>query len=301
MKARDDMITTRSFDSYPKDLGLVLDFSDVAALLPKDAGEGYVPATHWRLHNTFSGGDEDKAVKTRRNIDAEARTIGFYQDEEQDDLVDIGASAMIVKRVGQMHLTLPQTFDFALSRVHAAAFDALKLYGPELFEQTQMMFIVQRTDIEPQEAHRNNFANWHSHSSSNENYDMLYSFFNTLGTEVKTSTHHGQRITEVEMTAPNNSILRIGAEVSHRSQVNTSKEDIRREWGALTINVEQPKSQRNQNYLSTNRVMVDRDDPNFDVFKDKAADILVSDASLQVLEEPETLLDVTDAEAEYSL
>lgn len=304
MKTRDDMITTRYFDSYPKDQGLVIDMAEIAEHLPEDAGIDYIAATDWRLTSTFgfsssNEGPSLKELQHRRSIDAETHIIASYEDEPQDNLPDFGASGMIVKRVGDMHLALPEIFDFALGRVNVAANDALKLYGPELFKEAEMLLIVQRTDIEPQEAHRQPFASWHDHLSGGQNIDMIYSFSNTLGTESRLSTHKGRRIEPVEMTTPNARLMRIGGEVAHRSQRNESEQDIRREWGALTINIKPSDNRRARNFLSTNRTMVKPDDPNFGEFKAKAAKILGDDFSVQAYEKPKTLIEENDIDVEY--
>ena len=303
MKVRDDIITTRFFDSYPKDAGLVIDFADVADLLPEDAGEGYVQSTDWRIgsSHSYSSKGEGKDIQVRRAKDAESRIIGSFDVEPQDELVDFGAGGMLVKKVGDMHLALPQTFDFALSRVNTAAFDALKLYGPELFGQAEMMLIVQRTDIEPEEAHRNVFSRWHNHRDNGENVDMVYSFFNVMGTENQLTSHDGRQIVPVELVVPDASILRIGGEIAHRSQTNNTDHDIRREWGALIINFKPPTAFRNRNYLSHNPTMVGRDSDLFDGFKDKAAEILSSDTRVHALDEPETVIDELGIDVEYTM
>ena len=303
MKTRDDMITTRYFDSYPKDQGLVIDMADIAEHLPEGAGIDYIAATDYRLTSTFgfssSDGKSLADLKHQRSIDAETHIIAAYDAEPQDDLPDFGASGMVVKRKGQMHLAMPEIFDFALSRVNAAAQDALKLYGPEQFKDAEMLLIVQRTDIEPQEAHRQPFASWHDHLSGGQNIDMIYSFSNTLGTESKLSTHQGRRIEPVELVTPNARIMRIGGEIAHRSQRNVTEHDIRREWGALTINFKPSDNRRAQNFLSTNATMVKPDDPRFEGFKEKAAKILGDDFSVQAYEKPKTLIEENDVDVEY--
>lgn len=296
MKIRSDAISTHYFMDYPSDSGLILDFRDAASQLPEAAGEKYVHATDWRLTSTFS---RDPEAQKLRNKDAETRIIALCDDISQEELPDFTFSAMTVKRPGDMHLAIPDILGFTLSRVHAAAFDALKLYGPDIFEKAKMSFIVQRTDIEQGETHRPHVSQWHNHISGGENTDMVYLFHNVLGTENKLSSHNGASISPVTIIAPDYSLSRVGGEIIHRPQLNDGDE-LRREWGALIVNIEPAQQTRMRNNSgSFNNVMVTRDHSNFERFKEKADQVLDEDARLHVLPAPETLIDYTDAHIEY--
>lgn len=296
MKIRSDAISTTHINNCSKDDGLVLDFNEAAQNLPEGTGADYIQATDWRLTSTFS---RDPEIAASRRKDAETRIIALCDDVSQDDLPDMTFSAILVKRVGDMHLCVPEVLDFALNRVHAAAFDALNLYGAEVFEKAKMRFIVQRTDVETGEAHRPHVAKWHDHLSGGENTDMVYLFHNVLGTENKLSSHNGASISPVTIVAPDHSLSRVGGEIIHRPQSNNGGE-LRREWGALIVNIEPAQQTRlRSNGGSYNTVMLDRDNPNFEKFKEKADQVLGEDTRLHVLPESKTLIDYTGAHIEY--
>ncbi len=297
MKIRSDAISTRVMNECSSDKGLVLDFNDHAKNLPDGTGADYIQAKDWRLTSSFS---RDPEVTASRSKDAETRVIALCDDVEQEDLPDMTFSSFLVKRVGDMHLCLPEIMDFSLSRVHAAAMDALNLYGSELFEKASMKFIVQRTDVEAGDTHRPHVARWHDHLSNGENTDMVYLFHNVLGTENRFTSHDGKPIAPVTVIAPDNSLSRVGGEVIHRPQTNDGDE-LRREWGALIINIEPAiQTRANSNGSSYNNSSVKLEDPKFETFKEKADQILDADTRLHVLDESETLIDYVGADIEYT-
>ncbi len=297
MKTRPDSISTRYLNNYSRDEGLVLDFNEVAQNLPEGTGADYVHARDCRLTSFFSR-DPD-AYSTRRK-DAETRVIALCDDVPQEALPDCTFSSMIVKRVGDMHLAIPEILDFTLSRVNASAFDALKLYGAELFEKAKMTFIVQRTDVESGEVHRPHVAKWHDHLSDGEHTDMVYLFHNVLGTENRLSSHNGASISPVTITAPDFSLSRVGGEIIHRPQVNEGGE-LRREWGALIVNIDPPILTRaRSNGGSYNNVLVQRDSSNFEPFKEKANKVLDEDVRLHILPESETLINYVGVGIDYT-
>lgn len=297
MKIRSNAISTTYINGCSRDEGLVLDFNEAAQNLPEGTGADYIHAKDWRLGAVSSRNPD--ACSTRRK-DAETRVIALCDDVPQEALSDCTFSSMIVKRVGDMHLALPEILDFTLSRVNAAAFDALKLYGPELFEKAKMTFIVQRTDVESGEVHRPHVAKWHDHLSGGENTDMVYLFHNSLGTENRLTSHNGSSISPVTIIAPDYSLSRVGGEITHRPQLNEGDE-LRREWGALIINIEPAILSRARcNGGSFNNVLVTRDDSNFEPFKEKANQVLDEDTRLHVLPESKTLIDYVGVDIAYT-
>lgn len=284
---RPQTLNTAYFRSHPRDKGLVLDFNDAAQGLDKDAGADYVSAVDYRVKSTFSS--DPLVIKQRRAL-AETHIIATCDDEPQDNLPDITCSAMTVKPAGSMHIALPEVFDFALSRINAAAHDALKFIGPENFEKASLSLIIQRTDLESGNTHRPHVSNWHDHVSGGQNSDLVYLFHNKIGTEYKFSTHKGENIQSKELTAPDQTLARVGGEITHRPQTNQG-EDVRREWGALIVNIEPAVQSRASNYRSDNSNLVKRDNPLFGLFKERAAEILAADDRLHVLDEPTTLIE----------
>ena len=297
MKIRSNAISTTHINGCSRDEGLVLDFNEAAQNLPEGTGADYIHAMDGRLTSVFS---RDPDADSKRRKDAETRIIALCDDVPQEDLPDMTFSSIIVKRSGDMHLALPEILDFTLSRVHAAALDALKLYGPELFEEAKMKFIVQRTDVEKGNTHRPHVAKWHDHLSGGEHTDMVYLFHNVLGTENRLTSHNGSSISPITIIAPDHSLSRVGGEVIHRPQLNEGDE-LRREWGALIVNIKPPiLSRANSNGGSYNNVLVTRDNSNFEPFKEKADQVLDEDTRLHILPEPETLIDYTGADIDYT-
>ena len=291
MKIRDDVIKTDYFNTYPADMGLVIDFADFEDLLSVDAGADYVQVMDYRLTSIFSGNSADTLqAKSQRAKDAEPLLVATFDSAPQEDLPDIVSSAMTIKNPGDMHIALPEFFDFSLSRVHTAAFDALKLLGPDVFKESNMLFIVQRTDVESGETHRPHVAQWHDHVSGGQNTDLVYLFHNNLGTENRVTAHNGEAVKPIELIMPDNSLSRVGGEIVHRPQENVGV-DLRREWGGLTINIQPKHGGRGQNYLAENPVMIDRDHDLFEQFKSTASQILSADQTIHPLHEPETLVD----------
>ncbi len=288
-KAKVTPLSTAYFREHPSNRGLVLDFTKSAAALSPDTGEDYVGAYDWRLGFRYE--DESKSAAERRADIAEPRIIARYRPEKQSGLPDITSNGFDIKKPGDMHICLPDVFDFALPRISIAAKDALQLLGAEGFRNANLSFVIQRTDIEPGEFHRPHFTDWHDHRCNGENIDAVYLFGNRLGTDVKLFTHSGSDIRTTELSAPDGSVMRIGAEILHRSRQNTGEEILRREWGAVIVNIEMPKMGRGRPARSENSVYVGEDDPLFTRFKTAAERILKRDRSTQPLAEPQTLID----------
>ncbi len=290
--SRPPKMNNNFFREHSREKGLVLDFNDAAKEMDFDGSQDYVQAMDYRLHSTFSRDAE--AVKAR-SAHAETHIIATCDDVDQENLADITCDAMTVKRAGDMHIALPEAYDFTLSRINAAALDALKLYGPEVFEETSMLLIVQRTDVDPGDCHRPHISNWHDHISGGQNTDTVYLFHNKLGTEYRFNTHKGQKIDQVEIAAPDNTLARVGGEIIHRPQTNQGDE-LRREWGALIVNIKPAVMTRASNYRSDNNALVKADNPLFDAFKQRAQEILDADTRLHVLDEPQTLIEYTQTD-----
>ena len=280
-------LDTRYFESHPSDRGLVLDFAQAATDLPSATGAEFVEAFDWRVR---SASLSDASAQERRRRDAETQIIAFCDDEPQEDLPDITCNALSVKKPGDLHICLPDVFDFALSRINCAAADALRLFGAERFERTSMLFIVQRTDVEPDTCHRPHISHWHDHLSNGQNMDMVYLFHNVLGTENRFFHHNGEAINAVELVAPDNSLSRIGGEIVHRPQQNEGA-TLRREWGALILNIKPQAVRRRELPRSMNSVAIERGSTHFDAFKDAASRILDGDKRLHPLPSPQTLID----------
>lgn len=297
--SKPDTINTSYFLKHPKDRGLVLDFEETAKTLPNNTGNHYIAVLDQRISSSTYPYSKRQSFEKHRAIDAETHIVALYDDGPQEELPDITNNAMRIKKPETMHISLPDIFDFTLSRIYISALDALKLYGAETFKKTEMWFIVQRTDVAPGQCHRPHISNWHNHISSGENTDLTYLFHNLLGTENRLIRHKGQKIQTLELIIPDGAISRLGGEIDHRPQQNNLNTVLRRLWGGLIIKLEQEQTSRNANNRAENTVMINRNDPMFKRFKDAAEHILKYDTRIHTLDSPQTLIEYSGTNVEY--
>lgn len=277
---RPDTISTSFLSQLSREGGLLLDFEFVAQNMPDNAGKDYVRVN-------MAGGENAK----KRAALAEAHVITLREPVDLTNAPDVTANGMVIKNSGDFHVGLPEVFDFTLSRVQAACLDALQLYGADRFKDTQMMMVVHRTDIDPDEAHRPVFSKWHNHVNDSGNIDFAYLFHDVLGTEYQFDTHKGVPIERTELAAPNGLMTRMGSELMHRSRENDTGEVLRREWGAILVHHTKPPLTRADNGRSFNRGLVGRDSPNFDIFAHKGLESLRIDTTTNILPETRTLIE----------
>lgn len=275
-------LNTQYFTNHPKEESFVIDLQDDVSALSQDVGADYVSAQDWRVKNGASFSPDAQDVREHRKDDAKTKVIATFPTHATDDLPDITAGGMIIKRSGTMHLALPDVFETSLPKIHAAAQNVLQLGGAEYFKNSEMTLVVQRTDIEPQQAHRPHFAHWHNHSEKGENADLVFLWHDVMGTE--------HRVEGQEVVAPDNVLTRMGGEQEHRSQTNDTDEKVHREWGALVVKSEAQKPTRSSNYMSENHALyVGRDDPLFGEFSDAAQAVLEQNSSFHILDDPQDL------------
>ena len=301
MTAQSSTLNTDYFNRRPfSGHGFILDFKEAARALPADTGRDYIPALDWRVKNgNMYSGAERQELLTRRRSDAETKIIATFDPKDTSNLPDITACAFNVKKAGDMYIAVPDALETVLPKIHTAAMDALQLYGAELFAKTNMSFIVQRNTIETGEAARPHFAHWHNHITNHESIDMAYLFHDILGTENKLTHHNGASIKTTEVIAPDHVMTRFGGEIMHRSQPNENKTS-RREWGALTINIEPARGGRSQNHRSENDAQVSENSAFFDAFKKAANHVIGQDQSVHRLEHPQTLIEFTNTHIEHN-
>ncbi|MBI1300564.1 MAG: hypothetical protein GC137_02800 [Alphaproteobacteria bacterium] len=266
---RPNVLDTAYLRQHPANRGLVIDFADAAACVPEDAGKDYVEARDWRLRQAFAGQKE----RDRRSRDAESQILAFVRDEDQAALPNITSDGIDIKNPGDLHVAVPDVYDFALSRINFAIHDLLRLYGAERFQKANISVVLQRTDVEPDQAHRPHFNGWHSHVEGGQNYDLVYLFHNVLGTEKRLWEHNGKTVDMTDLSDPDGCMTRIGAEIMHRSQTNLGSA-VRREWGAVMVNL---RPNTFKDCRTVNTVYVQRDSGLFVKFRDAASQVLEGD------------------------
>lgn len=219
--------------------GLVLSFAKQARALPSAQGRDYVDAH--RGQSLFGSLPETRDMRRRRGEVAQPTILGYFNN--LPDGPDITADGITVKRPGSFNLGVPECFDFTLPMAGIVGSDVLQLYGAKKFRESEIVLIVQRTDVEKNDAHRPPFSGWHTHLSGPTNMDLIYSFCDVLPTEFKV----GGKI----KTVPENSLTRFGTEIEHRSQTNHGEDTLRRIWGAFIVSDGKPAPSR-RNYGAFN-------------------------------------------------
>ena len=140
---------------------------------------------------------------------------------------DITSHGIQIKPACSSKIYLPACFGFAAQMSSFVANDALSLLGEERFTNSEIMFILQRNNIPKNKAHRPDFSGWHDHMKEPGKIDLIYSFSDTLPTEFQSE---GESLFSHE-----NSLVRFGAEIIHRSRENVAVDDLRRTWGAYVL------------------------------------------------------------------
>jgi hypothetical protein len=148
--------------------------------------------------------------------------------------------ALTVKYKNATIVGLPECFAFAFPMAKLVAEDLLTLYGPEKFKASKIELIIKRADLDKGEALRPDFQDWHDHMAPQFGTDLIYGFSNVLPTQFKTRAGKAY-------DSPAHALVRFGAEVIHRSQLNEG-EPIRRTWGAFIVSFNQkPKNNEANN------------------------------------------------------
>ena len=201
--------------------GLLISFEGPAKRISASAGRHYIDA--------HGQGREDTSGKFNRASFAQPHIMAFLKPLK--DGPDIVSNGMVVKpRVGVL-AGVPECFDFTLPMARIVASDVLKNYGAEKFKASEILLIVQRTDVSKTKSHRPAFQDWHDHMSGGANrMDLIYSFCTMLPTEFRLG---GEAVATAK-----NSLTRFGAEQKHRSVKNTGTGALRRTWGAFIVSPE---------------------------------------------------------------
>jgi len=281
------VIDSAYFRDYPDDKGgLILDFSGFASDQTCDNGNQFLGYFEYPLNDRFYAGEDKKEIYERRNNIARPKLIAEFDERDFGDEPDFTCSGMTIKRAGEMHISLPEVFDFALSNVLTVAKNVFDECGQERFESANMVMIIQRNDIKAGDSHRSHVyaGNWHDHVSGDETSDLVYLASNILGTDIKDGKGG-------VINTPDNSLSRIGGEWLHKSQQNTTDNIIRREWTGITVSFMPVKFTRNSQYLCDNPALITTDNPKFGEYKEKAQEYLDNSSGFHVFEEPVDLID----------
>ncbi|MBL4803726.1 MAG: hypothetical protein JKY71_02585 [Alphaproteobacteria bacterium] len=206
--------------------GFIVSYEDEARLLGNNAENQYRTA-HGRLLSDQSAQKAYGEPLAKMREFARPTVLGYTPGI--GDGPEITASGIVIKNKNSLEIAVPQSFADLLPIADYTARDLLGLYGPEGFEKAAIQLVVQRTVMEPNEAHRKPFAGWHDHMSERKvaAIDLVYAFSDVLPTEFKIN---GQEKT----TAPE-SLTRFGAEFLHRSPTNKGDSPLQRTWGGLIV------------------------------------------------------------------
>jgi hypothetical protein len=237
------MSTINTIFLNEQERGLTLSFAQQARALPTNHNRDYLDAHRARALMMISSPEVRERREARAAV-ANPLVLGTFNNIP--DGPDIVAPGITVKPRSSNNLGVVECYDFTLPIAQCVGTDVLNLYGADRFKKSEIVLVVQRTDVEPDEAHRPDFAGWHDHlSSPMGEIDLIYSFCAALGEPGKTPTslptefRFGNQIIAV----PENSLTRFGAEFPHRSQVNKTGETVRRLWGAfIVVNGERPQT-----------------------------------------------------------
>lgn len=201
--------------------GLLISFEKQAERIPPARGNDYISA-HEKQRERARG-------KFNRASFARPHLVGFLKQFE--DGPDIVSNGIVLKPRDGFLAGVPECFDFTLPMARIVGNDVLKNYGAEKFEASEILLIVQRTDVSKAKSHRPAFQGWHDHMSGSANrMDLIYSFCMVLPTEFMLG---GRAVATQE-----NSLTRFGAEQRHRSVKNTTPDTLRRTWGAFIVSYE---------------------------------------------------------------
>ncbi len=181
---------------------------------------------------------------------------------------DIASPAIVIKKPNTHVMGLPSCFDFALSAAQAVGEDVKNLYGAEGFKKREIWLVVGCKEVQPNQALRPEFSEWHAHTKPFESMDLIYTFANRLPIEFLTQSG--------EIVAPLTHMLtRFGTNVLHRSPINHAKQPLRRLWGAFIVypNAAHPLRGQAQPY---NNALVKPDSPCFLEFNARAQAVLAA-------------------------
>ncbi len=294
MSSESEMFVTRHLGYLPRHEGFIIDLFNEAQSAVES---GFVPYDDKLLRGR---GEEAQ----RRAAIAETHVIGHYDTSPEMGAQNIGASAFQIKKVGDLHIALPEYYEFALPQVDMAVRDALAVMGPEVFKDADLRLIVKRSDVEGESAHRPIFARPHRHGKGDGRVtDILYTFGHDtgerLGTEMHLDSHKGHPIEQLTLSAPNGAVVRSGGEILHNSTVNNGDE-VRREWGAITCYLSKPTDLKWHNGQGDNAAMMPRDHEKFEENRLRAADVLTAGKNIRVLDTPESLIEHEGASVVYT-
>lgn len=206
--------------------GYILSLEESA--MNSNRSSDYYRTAHGKsLHNTFNDKVRcTEAFYLRQSVSVPT-ILGYARNISEGP--DITSGGMLIKQNESWEVALPAAFEPFLPMAECVAQNVLQLYGSEGFHNAAIQFIVQRTNIEPGQAHRQDFGHWHTHLDNGKNapIDLIYGFATNPPTEFKSSVGI--------VSSFEGALTRFGAEVEHRSPINMEKNTLRRTWGAFIV------------------------------------------------------------------
>lgn len=169
--------------------------------------------------------------------------------------------SVTIKKVNSWDVGIPNCLDFTVDVAAFAMNDLLKNAGPEFFHECEIGLIIQRTLVKPEAASRPSFAGWHTHTTGRDPLALTYQFSDALQTELKKSG------SEDPISAHNNALIRMGSGIIHRSQTNTSGEEVIRTWGAILVYPQATKPRNGAPYNMAFSANLDTEFPPFSDIK----------------------------------
>lgn len=213
---------------------------------------GYISNTDYRLNDPFVRASIKQDARNQRDAFARPHILGSFSAPES--LCVPKQDGVQIKSSRETKIFIPDYYEFALPIVDLALKDTLKLYGRDKFKDANILLVVKNSEVEQQTAQREDFAHWHDHfQTARHKIDLIYTFHTTLPTQFKAENQ--------ALQPPENTILRFGGEVLHRSQTNTGSK-TQRLWGAILV--EEKENMRNG--LPDNAAYVDEKDPLYKKF-----------------------------------
>jgi hypothetical protein len=224
--------------------GYIVSLRDEARRIPTGAGDWYLTAQGHSLSHIFSR-NAPSEPPSRIGVRSVGLPIVLGEAHDISKGPDITSGSILIKQKGGWDIALPSVLGSFLPLALASARDLLSIYGAKNFKDASMQLIAQRTDINPGDAHRPAFEGWHDHMTGNFGTpppDLIYSFADTRSTEF--------RLNDRQRSAADGSLVRFGAEVTHRSPVNNTKTSLRRTWGGIIVTpFESPRAYADNNVL----------------------------------------------------
>lgn len=167
-------------------------------------------------------------VRSSEIIHTPPTIIGHVNLADSNIIEFIRHNDLVIKLGNSFNAALPRSFHFLTDTAFGVTNDLFHFIGAERFYKSKISLIVQKHTVEPNTALREPFAQWHTHLGDKHASDIIYQLSNTLTTQFQDSDGH-------VVAAPENSVIRMGGGISHRSQTNNTPESIDRIWAAFLV------------------------------------------------------------------